>query len=110
MQKDEMSDYSHYISVRDVSTSWVQDYVTNGLESELIDPDGGANIERKHHELATACGSVVDLDLTVSFPKDGWTKSLKKLLDPRFPAICQQFMEKSLIVSARMSLTSVGDE
>ena len=48
----------------------VQDYVTNGLESKLIDPDGGANIECKHHELATTGGSVVDLDLTVSFPKD----------------------------------------
>ena len=59
----------------------VQDYVKNRLESELIDPDGGANIERKGHELATASGSVVDLDLTVSFSKDGWTKSLKKLKD-----------------------------
>ena len=38
----------------------VQDYVTNGLENKLIDPDGGANIEHKHHELATAGGSVVD--------------------------------------------------
>ena len=33
-----------------------------------------------------------------------------KLPDVHFPAIYQHFMEKSLVVSARMSLASIGDE
>lgn len=37
-------------------------------------------------------------------------QSLKKLPDVHFPAIYQHFMEKSLVVSARMSLASVGDD
>ena len=76
-----------------------------------MDPDGGVNVERKRRELVNAGGSgSVDLDLTVSFPNDGWTKSLKKLPDVRFPSIYQHFMEKSLVVAARMSLASVGDD
>ena len=78
---------------------------------ELVDPDGGVNVERKHKELVNAGGSgSVDLDLTVSFPKDGWTQSLKKLPDVCFPSIYQHFMEKSLVVAARMSLASVHDD
>ena len=73
-----------------------------------MDPDGSANIERKRRELAED-GGVASVDLTVSFPKDGWSNSLKKLPDVRFPSIYQHFMEKSLVVSARMSLKSVGD-
>ena len=68
------------------------------------------NVERKHQELAKDGGCVsTDLDLIVFFPKDGWIKSLKKLPDVGFPTIYQYFMEKSLVVAARMSVASVAD-
>ena len=73
-----------------------------------MDPDGGVNVERKRRELVNAGGSgSVDLDLAVSFPNDGWTKSLKKLPDVRFPSIYQHFMEKSLIVAARYKFSTL---
>ena len=41
-----------------------------------MDLDGGVNVERKRRELVKADRElVVDLDLTVSFPKDGWSKN-----------------------------------
>ena len=50
-----------------------------------MDCDGGVNVERKRRELVNAGGSgSVDLDLAVSFHKEGWTKSLKKLSDVHF--------------------------
>ena len=52
----------------------------------------------------------MDLDLTASFPEDGWTKSQKKLPDVCFLAIYQHFMEKSLVVSARMSPATVDND
>ena len=91
----------------------VQDYIKNSLESELVDPDGSVNVEHKRRELAsTAAGgsSSVNLDLTVSFPKDGWTKLLKKLPDVCFPSIYHHFMEKSLVVATRLSLASIDDD
>ena len=98
-------------TVRCLSNGRVHDYIRNGLESELLDPDGDVNVERKRREMVNAGGSgSVDLDLTVSFPNDGWTTSLKKLPDVRFQSIYQHFMEKSLVVAARMSLASVGDD
>ena len=87
------------------------DYIRSGLESEPVDPDGGVNVERKRRELVNAGGSgSVDMNLTVSLPNDAWTKSLIKLPDVRFPSIYQHFIEKSLVVAARMSLTSVGND
>jgi len=45
----------------------------------------------------------------VLFPDDGWTSSLKKLPEVRFPSIYQHFMEKSLVVYARCSLDQQTD-
>ena len=68
-----------------LSNDGIHDYIRNGLESERVDSDGGVNVEHKRRELVNAGGSgSVDLDLAVSFPKDGWTKLLKKLSDVRF--------------------------
>ena len=68
-------------------------------------------MERKRREFVNVGGSgSADLDLAVSFPNDGLTESLKKLPDVRFPSIYQHFMEKSLVVAARMGLASVGDD
>ena len=87
------------------------DYIRSGLESKPLDPDGGVNVEHKRRELVNPGGfGSVDMNLTVSFPNDGWTKSLIKLPDVRFPSIYQHFIEKSLVVAARMSLASVGDD
>ena len=87
------------------------DYIRSGLESKPVDPDGGVNVECKRRELVNAGGfGSNDMNLTVSFPNDGWTKSLIKLPDVRFPSIYQHFIEKSLVVAARTSLTSVGND
>ena len=52
-----------------------------------MDPDGGVNVESKHREFVNAGGSgSVDIDLAVSFPNDGWTKSLKKTV-PWFSSV-----------------------
>ena len=68
-------------------------------------------MEHKRRELVNAGGSgSVDMNLTVSLPNDGWTKSLIKLPDVRFASIYQHFIEKSLVVAARMSLASVGND
>ena len=54
-----------------LSNGRIHDYIRNGLESELVDPDGGVNVERKRGELANACESgSVDLNLAVFFPND----------------------------------------
>ena len=55
--------------VRRLSNGRVHDYVRNGLDSELVDPDGGVNVECKRREMVNAGGSgSIDLDLAVSFP------------------------------------------
>ena len=72
------------------------------LAKKIVDPDGGANIERKRLQLQQAgLGGGTghpNLDCSVPVPNDGWVKSLKKLPTVSFTPIYHHFMERSLEV------------
>ena len=86
----------------------MEDYIENGFSGELVDPDGGANVERKRQQLAASGHSVARPE--IQFPESGWMKSLKKLPAVRFPTIYRHFMENSLVSSARSSLAAASDD
>lgn len=78
----------------------VSEYIATGLDKKIVDPDGGANVERKRLRLEKAgLGRTTghpNLQCAVPAPADGWVKSLKKLPDVSFATIYDHFMERSL--------------
>ena len=78
----------------------VSEYIATGLDKKIVDPDGGANVERKRLRLETAglgrTKGHPNLQCAVPAPADGWVKSLKKLPDVSFATIYDHFMERSL--------------
>ena len=80
----------------------VSEYIAAGLDKKIVDPDGGANIERKRLQLQQAgLGGGTghpNLDCSVPVPDDGWVKSLKKLPTVSFPTIYHHFVERYLEV------------
>ena len=78
----------------------VSEYMATGLDKKIVDPDGGANVERKRLRLEKAgLGRTTghpNLQCAVPAPADGWVKSLKKLPDVSFATIYDHFMERSL--------------
>ena len=55
----------------------MEDCIKSGLDSELVDPDSGANIEHKCRQLAEVIHPAAKRDLL--FPDSGQTKSLHNL-------------------------------
>ena len=88
----------------------VHTYIANGIDQELVDPDGGANIDRKRKAIAESGGSNTPEDLLVQYPEVGWSNSLRTVPEVKFPAIYQHFMEKSLVGSARSSLATAPSD
>ena len=80
----------------------VSEYIAAGLDKEIVDPDGGANVERKRTQLEKAgldqSTGHPNLQCDVPAPESGWVKSLRKLPTVTFASIYNHFMERSLKV------------
>ena len=80
----------------------VSEYIAAGLDKEIVDPDGGANVERKRAQLEKAgldqSTGHPNLQCDVPAPESGWVKSLRKLPTVTFASIYNHFMERSLKV------------
>ena len=91
----------------------VTEYIATGLDQQLIDPDGGANVERKRQRLQTmglgTSSGHPNLDCAVPVPESGWGKSLKKLPAASFATIYRHFMERSLEVVIGIRSRSQGN-
>ena len=76
----------------------VSEYILTGLDKDLVDPDGGANIERKRAKLEKAGLSSSEhpnLQCAGRAPETGWSKSLRNLPAVSFASLYHHFMERS---------------
>ena len=74
----------------------VSEYISTGLDKDLVDPDGGTNIERKRAKLEKAGLSSSDhpnLPCGVCAPETGWSKSLRNFPAVSFASLYHHFME-----------------
>ena len=74
----------------------VKDYITAGLDSKIVDPDGGANVAAKAEKLRSAGVSNPNLKAVPPYPADGWESNLASLPMFTFRTICQHFTERSV--------------
>lgn len=74
--------------------SSVRDYINTGLDKELIDPDNGANINRKREQLLKDKVQHHNLVNVPRPPVDGWTSSLADIPAVSYATIHHHFFER----------------
>ena len=80
------------------------------MDEDIINPDSGANVERKRRNLEKS-GTIQspNFDRAVTFP-DCWLSSLKELPDVSFASLYHHFIEKSVLTSARQSSSPIDTD
>ena len=72
-----------------------KDYINAGLDSKIVDPDGGANVATKAEKLKSVGVSNPNLKPVPPYPVDGWGSNLASLPMFTFATIRQHFTERS---------------
>ena len=54
----------------------VTDYIAAGIDSKLVDPDGGIHVHRLQAQIKEGQVSTVQPPIPHTLPQDGWTSSL----------------------------------
>ena len=77
----------------------MKEYIQLGLEKEIVDPGGGANIDRKLARLQSACDDLEshpNLREAPPPPQEGWDSCLADLPNVTFASLYKHFMERPL--------------
>ena len=69
----------------------VNDYIKNGLDKDLVDPDRGVNLEKKKRNSGAA--DEVDPEIQTDFPSDGFEWGISVLPRISFSQIWKHLIE-----------------
>ena len=83
----------------------MKDYISSRLDTDLINPDNGANVARKRARLVA--NGHLPHDRVPKPPSNGWVDSLANLPSVSFSSIYQHFVERS--VRAALGMLSDSD-
>ena len=73
----------------------MKDHINPGLDSKIVDSDGGANVATKAEKLKSAGVSNPNLKSVPPYPADGWESNLASLPMFTFGTIRQHFTARS---------------